>query len=149
MDDQQEIDRLAKAGQMKIEINLLSKRKIVLLEQQVDLLRGKLNRMQQRCSAITKQCSEAWRIADVLRMRMMQVRTNLWRQDVYGDLQVHGFSLRDGVCDECEGTGGTRIDSLGTTGPEYPDYNDPHDGAAYWCPVCHGVGHTYSVKDKL
>jgi hypothetical protein len=149
MDDQREIDRLAKTGQMKTEINLLAKRKIVLLEHQVDLLNGKLNRMRKRCDAITEQRAEAWRIADVLRKRMMQVRTNLWMQDVYGAAQSYGFSLRDGRCDECEGAGGTRIDSFDTIGSEHPDYNDPYNGAEYWCPVCHGVGHTYSVMDKL
>jgi hypothetical protein len=149
MDDQREIDRLAKTGQMKTEINLLAKRKIVLLEQQVDLLRGKLNRMRKRCDAITEQRAEAWRIADVLRVRMLNAVTSILLQDVYGDSQVNGFSLRDGRCDECEGTGGTRIDSFDTIGPDHPDYNDPQDGAHYWCPVCHGVGHTYSVMDKL
>jgi hypothetical protein len=114
----------------------------------IDLLNGKLKRMQQRCDAITEQRAEAWRIADVLRIRMLQVVTSLYHSHclaLLNHIPSLGFNVIDGFCDECEGTGGTHIDSFDTIGPEHPDYYDPQDGADYWCPVCHGVGHTYSV----
>jgi hypothetical protein len=117
---------------------------------------NKLERMTRGCRAVEAQRNDAWAQAETLRYRIMRAiyyMTARARERHYSSLpSLTGFSLRDGMCVDCEGTGGVFIDWDGYGKDDRwlgDKWTQPEDGPDGWCQTCIGVGHTLSVRDEL